>query len=82
MDDKNKNGPRIIEVPANVYVQCPLTGKRLRPVRTCLDCEHYVTLHERIESDAIPFAQRMMVGCKYPTGRLMFELENIDVRPK
>jgi len=82
MGEENKNGPRIVEVPANVYVQCPLIGRRLRQARQCLGCEYYVTLHERIDGEDIPFAQRMMIGCKFPTGRPLFEVEEPDGGPK
>ncbi len=80
MSDEQQTQPNQVEVPANVYVECPLAGKRLRAVSACLTCEHYATLHERFPDENVPFAKRFMVGCAFPIGRMIFEVEVSDAR--
>lgn len=67
--------PRQVELPDNVFVECPLAGKKLIPIVRCNGCEHYVGLLERFPDEKIPFAKRFMVGCRHPFARALFEVE-------
>ncbi len=80
MSDEQQTQPKQVEVPTNVYVECPLIDRRLRSVTACLKCEHYATLHERFADEKVPFAKRYMVGCCFPTARALFEAEVTDAR--
>ena len=65
---------RHVQVPPNVYVECPLVGKRLRAAIACLDCEHYVGLNERFPDERMEFAVRFQVACRFPFARSLFEV--------
>lgn len=65
-----------VDVPAGVYVECPLAKKKLRPVSACAGCEHYAGLLDRFPgAQHLPFAQRYMAACRYPFGRALFEVD-------
>jgi hypothetical protein len=64
-----------IEVPDNVFVECPLIEKKLRPVKRCLDCEHYDGLNERFPDEKMAFRVRFQVRCRFPFARALFETE-------
>jgi hypothetical protein len=66
---------RQVELPDNVFVECPKAGKRLIPALRCNLCEHYVGMVERFPGENIPFAKRYMVGCRHPFARALFEVE-------
>lgn len=74
MSDTNNEDPRTVEVPGNVYVECPKFGKRLRGVDACNSCEHYVGLRERFTDDQMPFAHRYQVACRFPFARSLHEV--------
>lgn len=66
---------RDVTIPGNVYVQCPLVGKKLRAVSLCLECEHYTGFRQRFQSDQYPFATNYQVACRFPFARALFEME-------
>ncbi len=51
-----------VDVPANVYVHCPLTGFKMRAVRDCESCPHFKGLADRATTIA-DFGQRFLVLC-------------------
>lgn len=81
MENEKENGTTTtadvhdITIPGNVYVQCPLVGKKLRAVSACLECEHYAGFRQRFQSDKYPFAVNYQVACRFPFGRALFEME-------
>lgn len=82
MSDTNNEDPRTVEVPGNVYVECPKFGKRLRGVDACNGCDNYIGLRERFTDDQMPFAHRYQVACRFPFARSLFEVvtdEPIDL---
>ena len=76
--------PRRVELPANINVECPQVGRRLRAVGACNGCEHYVGLRERFADDKLAFAQRYQVGCRFPFARGLFEVvsEETEEQPE
>jgi hypothetical protein len=72
-----------IDIPGNLLVECPLTQKKLRAVKNCQGCVHFKGLLDRFPGAAhMRFAQRYMIGCRYPFGRALFEVaEETDDSP-
>lgn len=77
---KKHNGEEsIINLPDNLFVECPIIEKRLRNMQHCAACEHHKGLHDRFPTgkapSEIPMRSRYLVSCNYPTARAMFETE-------
>ena len=54
--------PKEVDVPANMYVHCPLIAFKLRAVSACEACEHFHGLADRAPSIA-DFSLRFLVLC-------------------
>lgn len=72
------NDQKQVEVPDNVYVECPMIEKKLRLVVDCLGCEHYTGLNQRFQDEKTPFRVRFQVRCRFPFARAIFETEIKD----
>lgn len=67
---------RLVEIPENVRVRCPLASYSLRRVAACPDCQHFRGLADRFSGGQHRFAVRFNVLCAgEPAKREILELE-------
>ncbi len=69
---------RQVDVPAHVFVRCPMVGWKLRQAGRCDGCEHFHGLAQRMHQDGkpMPFEHEFAVRCGYPVER---ELYHVDI---
>ena len=67
-----------VEIPKDVFVQCPMKGFKLRGAVLCIGCEHFCGLVDKIDGPAVGFESRYGVGCKHPINRRLVKMEMAD----
>lgn len=66
-----------IQVPNTARVACPKAKGRFTRVSNCVGCEHFTGMVDRFPgTQHLTFSQQYIVGCRYPTGRTIVEVED------
>lgn len=64
-----------VEIPANVLIRCPLRKQAFVSARKCEGCEHFAGLGELYDRPEMPFIERFVIQCAFPTVREMAQVE-------
>lgn len=70
-----EGGAEQLEIPPNVLVGCPMTGKLVR-LEKCTACPHFAGLLQRFPDEAgKPFAVQYLLRCNHPRNLPLQEFE-------
>lgn len=64
-----------VDIPADVFVQCPKESMALVPGTTCEACEHFHGLNIRMDGPTIAFASKYTSLCRWPQQRAFFTVK-------